>query len=705
MSYRKVSKWKRRSSPFGKLTIIRSNATSVGDCMRDLDNRDLITGDFLVVTGDVVSNLDLAPALARHKARREKDKNAIMTMILRETDANGLDSRRSKRPVFVIDPREDRCLHYEVIGGKKSKSKRLLLDPDFFSAHGEIEVREDLIDCRIDICTVDVLAQWNENFDYQSMRKSFLFGVLKDYELNGKTVHTHIVTDQYATRVQDLSTYASISKDMAKRRTFPYCPDSNFLDDQSYRFTADKVYLEDEVILGRTAVINDRSVVGRETAVGEGSIISRSVVGRHCLIGKNVTIEDSYIWDDVRIEDDSTIHHSIVADGSKIGAGSNIGPGSLITYNTDIPFASKEVSSDTPGKTATGINASTDFDSDSESEVPTLYVHASSASSRSSISTIHSHQTSEISDDEDELDHRPSSALSTSSFDVDPSLQPGQTQKSAAAAADATRAFNAEATASILDGLQKGDKAETIFLELNSYRLSVDASQHAVRAAVASAFLQRVRQLMQGESTRTADEEDEEDESDPAAPKANETETSNSNTKLPAETAIKRVFDPSVPLLERVLLIDRTSTSAANTDADADVREGKIDFLLELQRLCAQWPNINTTPTSRPNAMNPNRETFSLAEGTNVLGLLLKQLYDLDLVEEEEVLAWWDDRRSSHNSALSHVRSFDASTAGMGTKLSAEGFVEWLRNAEEEDDDEDEDEDEEEDEEDEDEDD
>ena len=103
------------------------------------------------------------------------------------------------------------------------------LDPDLIQEHAELEIREDLIDCHIDICTPDVLAQWSDNFDYQTLRNSFLFGVLKDYELNGKTIHTHILTDQYAARVKDMRAYDAISKDVMERWTYPYSPDSNFL--------------------------------------------------------------------------------------------------------------------------------------------------------------------------------------------------------------------------------------------------------------------------------------------------------------------------------------------------------------------------------------------------------------------------------------------------------------------------------------------
>lgn len=56
--------------------------------MRDLDEKRLITSDFLLVSGDVVSTLELHPILQQHRQRRQADKNAIMTMILRQASIN-----------------------------------------------------------------------------------------------------------------------------------------------------------------------------------------------------------------------------------------------------------------------------------------------------------------------------------------------------------------------------------------------------------------------------------------------------------------------------------------------------------------------------------------------------------------------------------------------------------------------------------------
>lgn len=217
-SYLQNSIWKTPSStsPFRRLVFFRStSATSVGDVMRDLDQKAILTGDFVVVSGgDVVCDFSLEAALKRHQARRGADRNAIMTVVLREVGAASASSRKHHRraPTFVIDPLRERCLHYEA-PPLLPHTWGVNVDPDVLS-HAEIDIRQDLVDCRIDICTPDVLGLWSDNFDNQSLRRDFLYGILKDYELNGKTVHTYLLKDSYAARVADEEAYVNIATDL-----------------------------------------------------------------------------------------------------------------------------------------------------------------------------------------------------------------------------------------------------------------------------------------------------------------------------------------------------------------------------------------------------------------------------------------------------------------------------------------------------------
>ena len=334
-----ASKWRASSSPFKQLSFLKSTSTSVGDVMRDLDGKHVITGDFIVVSGDVISNMPIEGALATHRARREADKNAIMTMVLREAGRNHRTKSSSVSPVFVVDQTKDRILHYEEIDNHAEHAEhtaRLNIDTEIIAEHTELDIRQDLIDCNIDICTVDVLSLWSDSFDYQAPRKHFLFGVLKDYELNGKTIHSYIIRDHYAARARNLKAYDAISKDIISRWTYPLCPDTNLLPGHTYELRKSNLYQEQGVTLARSCVVGRRTVIGQGTSIGEKTTVKNTVLGRNCKIGKNVTLDGAYIWDGTVVGDGTSVFQAVVADGVVVGKDCKVEPGALLSYGVKI---------------------------------------------------------------------------------------------------------------------------------------------------------------------------------------------------------------------------------------------------------------------------------------------------------------------------------------------------------------------------------
>ena len=322
--------------------------------------------------GDVVSNISLDSALAAHRARRTTEKDAIMTMVLREA---GEGPHRSKAhdyaPTFVIDPQAKRCLHYEQVrkssgrggGGRRQRGRggpagsdedgyehgsgsRVTIDAEMLTLNAHLEIRQDLIDCGIDICTPDALALWSDNFDYEAPRRGFLHSVLKDYELNGKTIHVHILKDGqrnssggglYAARAHSLAAYNALSRDVIGRWAYPICPDSNLKRDQSYVLRKRNVYEEKSVMLSRSCVVEQATVIGMDTVIGDGSIVTDSVIGRGANIGKNVVLDGAYIWDYAVIRDGSVIRSAIVADEATIGKNCRLEPGALVSFGVVVP--------------------------------------------------------------------------------------------------------------------------------------------------------------------------------------------------------------------------------------------------------------------------------------------------------------------------------------------------------------------------------
>ena len=154
-----------RTCPFSHLQFVRvSDARSAGDVLRDMDKRSLVDGDFILVNGDLVSNIMLDNALAAHRKRREASAANIMTMVLR---SGGEDDHRTKTngitPIFVVDTKTQRCLHYDEMDPLTS-DRYMSLDPAVVDERStEFEIRSDLIDAEIDICTPEVLALWSES--------------------------------------------------------------------------------------------------------------------------------------------------------------------------------------------------------------------------------------------------------------------------------------------------------------------------------------------------------------------------------------------------------------------------------------------------------------------------------------------------------------------------------------------------------------
>ena len=281
-----------------------------------------------------------------------------MTMVLRES---GEGAHRTKAhdytPSFVIDPSVNRCLHYEQvrnyrritrngIGGSGFDSGSVNIEAELIQSNTRLEIRQDLIDCGVDICTPDALALWSDNFDYEAPRSGFLHSVLKDHELNGKTVHVHIIKESqqegrgnglYAARVRNLAAYDAISRDVVGRWAYPLCPDSNLRRGQTYVLRKNNVYEEEGVMLSRSCVVEKASVVGKDSVIGDGSVVTDSVIGTGVTIGKNVILDGAYIWDYSAVGDSSVVRSAIVADEASVGKNCRVEAGALVSFKVVVP--------------------------------------------------------------------------------------------------------------------------------------------------------------------------------------------------------------------------------------------------------------------------------------------------------------------------------------------------------------------------------
>ncbi|CAI9102454.1 OLC1v1000729C1 [Oldenlandia corymbosa var. corymbosa] len=323
------SQWFKQPN-FTVTTIESNNSAGAGDALRLIYEQNVIRGDFVLVSGDTISNMPLSEALKEHRERRKKDNNAIMTMVVRQSKPSPVtrQSRLGTDELFMaIDPETKQLLYYE----ERADNGTVSIDKTVISDHPSMYIHNDKQDCYIDICAPEVLSTFADNFDYQHLRRHFLKGLLDD-DIMGYKIFTHEIHASYAARIDNFRSYDTVSKDIIQRWTYPLVPDVQLFGNTATKLERRGMYRGSGVGLSRSAQIGPFTVVGSGTTVGTHSEISNSVVGKSCKIGENVSIDGSYIWHDVTIEDGCVIKNALVCDGVIIKSGVILEPGVVLSY-------------------------------------------------------------------------------------------------------------------------------------------------------------------------------------------------------------------------------------------------------------------------------------------------------------------------------------------------------------------------------------
>ncbi|SCV04800.1 LAMI_0H19284g1_1 [Lachancea mirantina] len=624
--YIEKSKWNLPWAPFKLQTIMSLESRSVGDAMRDIDNRGLITGDFILVSGDLVTNMQFDKALEFHRKKRASDKDHIVTMCLSE--GSQFYRTRSHDPAaFILDKKTNRCLYYHQLPPASSRKKGAIdIDPELLEDVDDFVLRNDLIDCHVDICSALVPAIFQENFDYQFLRSDFVKGVLTS-DLLKKSIYAYIM-ESYAARVESWQTYDAISQDFIARWCYPLVLNANFLEDQTYSYESRHVYKEKNVVLAQSCKIGKHTAIGSGTKIGEGTSVENSVIGRNCHIGDNVVIQNSYIWDDTTVLDSTIIEHSILASNVKIGRNVSLSDGCVIGFNviigdnmvipqgckiSETPVMKSEVqfldneSYDEDDSTISSDRA-TNFKlepaSDLLGETGVGYIYESDgsngdedASDETRINNTLAYRIDELYLSDDSIssstgERKKKRTMSTTSVYTDMEGEDEEDEED----------FEVEAMATVERAMENSHDLDTALLELNTLRMSMNVTYHEVRAATVFALLKRVYHFI---ATQT----------------------------LGAKEAISKIFGKWGLLFNR---------QAFEKDEYIDLMNILLEKVLVIQ--------------------------FEKPEF--VLFRALNCLYDQDVLDEEIIYTWW--AQVSDDAKYDQVKTLTAK------------WIEWLQTAEEE---------------------
>ena len=282
---------------------------------------ELLTDTFIVISGDALTDIDLAKAVDFHNK-----KGSMATLILKKVDV----------------PLE----YGVVVTDSDGKILRFLEKP------GWGEVFSNTVNTGIYILSPEIFKLYTkgEVFDFSND----LFPMI----LQNKLPMYGVVSNEYWCDIGDLMAYMSSHNDVMDEKIKLNIKGTRQTQGQAKNIWIGEnvmigkdVLMEGPAIIGDNCSIGDGCIIGPYTVIGDGNRISercglkRSIIWRSNVIQKNVQLRGSIICDRTIIKDNvSTFEESVIGSGTVIDSNATVRQGIKIWPNKEIESRS-EVSS------------------------------------------------------------------------------------------------------------------------------------------------------------------------------------------------------------------------------------------------------------------------------------------------------------------------------------------------------------------------
>lgn len=153
-----------------------------------------------------------------------------------------------------------------------------------------MEVRSDLVDCEIAICTTEVLDHFTDNFDKSSLKDGFV-NWLYESEIVEDRVRVFEVEQQgaYIARIHNPRMYGQVTQDILRRKAYPFVINKKSVaPGANYQYKMLNSYSDATCSIAISSHLSNGSVVGAEATIDHNSTVECSTIGPKCKIGRNV---------------------------------------------------------------------------------------------------------------------------------------------------------------------------------------------------------------------------------------------------------------------------------------------------------------------------------------------------------------------------------------------------------------------------------
>lgn len=249
--------------------------------------------EFIVVSGDLVTDFDLNEIIAFHKK-----KESLLTITLTP----------------VADPLQFGV----VISSPDGKIQRFLEKPSWG------EVFSDTINTGIYILEPQILEHIPEGANYD-FAKDLFPSLMK----SGITLWACSVRG-YWRDVGNPESYREVQKDLLSGKV------SLTVRGDKKEFEHGVLYCEEGATVADSVSVDGIVVLGKNASVRDGAKLKNCVVGCRSVIGKNSSVDDATIWEDVTIEEKAFIHNSVICSKNRVGKKVKVSKGLILAEGCEI---------------------------------------------------------------------------------------------------------------------------------------------------------------------------------------------------------------------------------------------------------------------------------------------------------------------------------------------------------------------------------
>ena len=318
---------------------------SVGDCLRKVNSEKLISGDFILIRGLVLFNIDIEDMFKVHQENKQKDKNCMMTSLFKNFKNISNVKTDYDDNLLIYHTETKRIYQYEgtYLKGRMKLNENISFMPGKDGVVPKYSIRSDLYDAGIDICGAEMLNIFTENFDYHSIRNDFYKNMLVS-EIYTDTFYLYEVSrDEYLGLIRNPESYLKVSFEILNKWAHPLVVEELLISQKlninlkaiDFSIYNDKDNKEENY--SKANLVNS-VLMSKNCFIDEKTTVNFTVLDHDVKIGKNCVLENVIIFPHVTIEDGVEIKNSIISSGVIVSTGISIENsiiGKDITQDTD----------------------------------------------------------------------------------------------------------------------------------------------------------------------------------------------------------------------------------------------------------------------------------------------------------------------------------------------------------------------------------